>query len=67
VQAAMPALPDPDKGDQPGGALLPWAWRVASRIADGTRVSLADLDPAERLQIMQGVVELLEEQVRRAA
>jgi hypothetical protein len=65
VQAAMPALHDSDKGHQPGGVLLPWAWRVATEIASGARVSLADLEPAERLDIMQAVVELLEE--RRAA
>jgi hypothetical protein len=60
--------PDLAKGDQPGGALLPWGWRLATRIASGARVSLADLDPAERLRVMQAVVELLEEHVRwRAA
>jgi hypothetical protein len=34
---------------------------LASRIADGARVSLADLDLAERVQVMLAAVELLEE------
>jgi hypothetical protein len=64
----MPAaLPDPDKGNQPGGALLPWVTRVAEQLVRGEPVSLLERDLDEQLAILGGAVELVTARTRRRA